>query len=423
MISIFTLFLIVPLCIYATENQNHFASKQSVSSILKDKTLEQVPEKIQELNRQPLAGLKSLSWFCNTYSDCVQQFLNLKSTPEFSANKMQFEEVPIVGTDYHFQVMWIPAPGTKTSRTLVIQSGLHGIEGFTGSALQMAFLNDYLKSSQTKVVSRPNILLIHGLNAWGFANSRRTNQNNIDLNRNFLQHGTSLNNEGYQKMNSFLNPTIPYQDSKLGFIAFLWHAGKLIISQGLPTLRQSVLQGQYEYPKGIFYGGQAPQMIDTVEPIYKKYLDSQKEILFIDLHTGYGTRGQLHLLFDAVAEGNVEVFQKIFQGQKLELTTDKQFYQVQGGYLAYLRQRFLQKNIIFNGITFEFGTLNSNTTMGSLKSLHNMIIENQAFHQGGDLAIARQYFNEHFYPSDPSWRQQVMDQGMSSLRKALESMQ
>jgi hypothetical protein len=305
----------------------------------------------------------------------------------------------------------------------VIQSGLHGIEGFAGSALQMAFLNDFLKSSQATVVTRPNILLIHGLNAWGFANSRRTNQNNIDLNRNFLQRGTRLNNEGYQKMNSFLNPTTPYQDSKLEFISFLWHAGKLIISHGLQTLKQSVLQGQYEYPKGIFYGGQAPQMMDTVEPLFKKYLDSQKEILFIDLHTGYGTRGQLHLLFDAVTEGKVEVFQKIFQGQKLELTTDKHFYQVQGGYLAYLRQRFLQKNIIFNGITFEFGTLNSNTTMGSLKSLHNMVIENQAFHQGGDLAIARQYFTEHFYPSDPQWRQQVMDQGLSSFQKALDSMQ
>jgi hypothetical protein len=52
-----------------------------------------------------------------------------------------------------------------------------------------------------------------------------------------------------------------------------------------------------------------------------------------------------------------------------------------------------------------------------------MVIENQAFHQGGDLAIARQYFTEHFYPSDPQWRQQVMDQGLSSFQKALDSMQ
>jgi hypothetical protein len=33
-------------------------------------------------------------------------------------------------------------------------------------------------------------------------------------------------------------------------------------------------------------------------------------------------------------------------------------------------------------MVFEFGTLDSQTTMGSIKSLHNLIVENQGVHHG-----------------------------------------
>ena len=36
---------------------------------------------------------------------------------------------------------------------------------------------------------------------------------------------------------------------------FALRAGWLILREGMPSLKQSVVGGQYEYPKGLFFGG------------------------------------------------------------------------------------------------------------------------------------------------------------------------
>ena len=72
----------------------------------------------------------------------------------------------------------------KIENLLVHISGTHGVEGPAGSAIQLASLN-YLSSHP---LSHPTtgVLFVHGLNAYGFKHHRRVNENNVDLNRNFL---------------------------------------------------------------------------------------------------------------------------------------------------------------------------------------------------------------------------------------------
>lgn len=425
----------------------------------------QYQHQYKQLNPNPESSkkqklLQNQSPFQDNYSDCVQQFLNLKDLLIKLNQNVQVLAAP----DISFQVLYWPTKGAK--KTLVIQSGLHGIEGFVGSAIQYDFakkLIDNFEVSPLKV----NLLFIHGINSWGFANIRRVNENNVDLNRNFpipitekskdnlkddlkddlkgelkdnlndnrndnlkdhsnyIKNLYNTDNVGYQKLNTFLNPPLEFKDSRFHYFTFVFQAIKLIIFNGMKSLKQSVLQGQYQYSKGIFYGGQEPQIVNTVELVLNKFLDSQSEIVFVDLHTGYGTRGQLHLLLDANTDGELPFFQNIFNPEKIELTSDKNFYQVKGGYLAYLKNRFKSKNIKFNGITFEFGTLNSNTTFGTLKSLYNMVIENQTYFYGAspqDQQFVHQKFREHFYPSDPDWRAKTLEQGNNSLFKVLTKM-
>src|SRR5690625_4289567 len=66
---------------------------------------------------------------------------------------------------------------------LVIVSGTHGPEGFVGSAAQIALL-DALARDMPALPLR--IVLIHAINPWGFAHISRTTENNVDLNRNFI---------------------------------------------------------------------------------------------------------------------------------------------------------------------------------------------------------------------------------------------
>ncbi len=80
---------------------------------------------------------------------------------------------------------WMP-PCSATAdadRLFIISSGTHGPEGFSGSACQLALLNDELsrRASERGIA----LLLIHAVNPFGFSHLKRTNEDNIDLNRNF----------------------------------------------------------------------------------------------------------------------------------------------------------------------------------------------------------------------------------------------
>lgn len=69
-------------------------------------------------------------------------------------------------------------------KMLVHISGTHGVEGFAGSAIQNAIID---KSNITREdPSLPTLVIVHVLNPFGMANLRRWNENNVDLNRNFL---------------------------------------------------------------------------------------------------------------------------------------------------------------------------------------------------------------------------------------------
>ena len=67
---------------------------------------------------------------------------------------------------------------------LVISSACHGVEGFCGSGVQVALLEDadWHRAAQDAGVA---VLYVHGLNPWGFSWWRRTTHENVDLNRNF----------------------------------------------------------------------------------------------------------------------------------------------------------------------------------------------------------------------------------------------
>ena len=59
--------------------------------------------------------------------------------------------------------------------------------------------------------------------------------------------------------------------------------------------RQAAAQGQYEFPRGILYGGRdfEPQIRDLAAAIGPA-LRGYPLVMNIDLHTGYGARGVLH---------------------------------------------------------------------------------------------------------------------------------
>src|SRR5688572_10961929 len=147
----------------------------------------------------------------------------------------------------------VAALGKQDAPTLIVSSGIHGVEGFFGSAVQLALLQ---RLAQTQQGAPVRYVLIHALNPYGFAHLRRVNEDNVDLNRNFMANASSYagSPDGYASLDSFLNPPSP--PSRLE--PFKLKAAWTIWRRGMPALKNAVAGGQYEYPRGLFYGGTGP---------------------------------------------------------------------------------------------------------------------------------------------------------------------
>lgn len=193
----------------------------------------------------------------------------------------------------------------------------------------------------------------------------------------------------------------------------------------MESLRRAILRGQYEESEGIYFGGKSfePQK-GLLEKEILALASGYAQVLLIDLHTGYGKRGHLHLFADRSPEIDPEYLQKIFAGYEMDFGQKKDFYEATGGFVVFAG-KLLKGKSQYAGMVFEFGTLNSQNVLGSLDSLYRMVRENQEFHHGAgsqdEQKQIQHLFREMFYPSDPEWRESVAKQFQEVLSLALKN--
>ncbi len=185
------------------------------------------------------------------------------------------------------------SPTTGTDKAIIVSSGLHGVEGFFGSAVQLASLECQALSADAGI----RYIFLHGLNPYGFAWLRRFTEDNVDLNRNFLLPGEPYAGapEGYAALDALLNPKRPPSRWE----PFRLKALMAVAKQGMHALRQTIAAGQYEYPQGLFFGGLAPSPTSRwLAAHMPRWLAGVDDVMHFDFHTGLGSWGSYKLLID-----------------------------------------------------------------------------------------------------------------------------
>ena len=275
-------------------------------------------------------------------------------------------------------------------------------------------------------LSEMGVLLIHGMNPYGFKYNRRVSENNVDLNRNCttdIKLYKSINT-GYSDLYTMLNPKGEVSLKSIKNMFFHIDAIQKIILYSMGTLRQAILQGQYQYPEGLYSGGNALEpSIKAITPVIKQISENYEVVFNIDLHSGYGARGTLHLFPNPIKDKKLKTdLETIFTGNHIDWGDGDDFYTVTGDFTSYIGQIIPKKYYI--PMVFEFGTLDSQTTMGSIKSLHNMIVENQGFHHNyktqNDTAQINKNILEMYYPSSDNWRSKAIEDARIILSKSVE---
>src|SRR5258708_25275689 len=175
---------------------------------------------------------------------------------------------------------------------LVLISSTHGVEGHCGSGAQIAWL---ATGGADKLPKDTGALLVHAINPYGFAWTRRVNEDNVDLNRNFVDHDKAYpKNEGYLAIAEAILPKEWNEASKAETQrVFDAYAQK----HGAYGLQGAISSGQYSHPDGIFFGGAKQTWSNrAIRAIARQELGHARKVGIIDFHTGLGPFGHGELI-------------------------------------------------------------------------------------------------------------------------------
>ncbi len=170
---------------------------------------------------------------------------------------------------------------------LIVTSATHGPEGFCGSGCQIALIDDDELIARL-APSGVALLLVHAVNPYGFSHLQRTNEDNVDLNRNCIDFGKPLPvNQAYREIDPLLIPATwpPAPEVEEAIAAYQR-------THGMRAFQLAFATGQYDMPDGLFYGGTKPTWSQrTMRTILERHGAGRKGIGWIDIHTGLGPRG------------------------------------------------------------------------------------------------------------------------------------
>jgi len=175
----------------------------------------------------------------------------------------------------------------EARRVLFVLSGVHGKEGYAGSAVQRGWI---AAGGPRALAPDCAVVLVHAVNPWGFAYGSRTTEGNVDLNRNFVDFTKPLPaNPDYDALHPIFHtadadPVTLNRATNALETARAW--------MGPKAFSNAMSRGQYSHRDGMMYGGSAPTWSNrTLRHAFAEHGRNADSIAMIDLHTGIGDYG------------------------------------------------------------------------------------------------------------------------------------
>jgi Protein of unknown function (DUF2817) len=291
----------------------------------------------------------------------------------------------------------------NAERVIVLVSGTHGSEGLCGSAIQTLWLSRQAASS-----AAVKSVLVHAINPWGFSHSTRANEDNVDINRNFIADG-----EDFPRANPTYDALVRvlHGDASEASRALALHrAYKAHFDESGWDLENDIWRGQWHRADGMMYGGNSPAWSNRIfRQILRDHAGSAGRVGFIDWHTGVGQFGEVvHLIFDDRESADYRAAVKWWG---LAANADGSFKA--GKVPAYrgLLCQAIRQELPFAevaGAVIEFGTVDD------FALFRADVLDRWLRHEGKnhpDAKRLREACREAMVPRDVSWRRLVEERG------------
>lgn len=352
--------------------------------------------------------------FAQTYAEARQKFL---AAVQAAGLSVQSHPHPLPGHDGEALAMDVVWQGpADAAGLLLLTSACHGVEGFCGSGVQVALLQDAAWHASVQA-SGCAVLYIHALNPHGFSHWRRTTEDNVDLNRNWHDFGQPLpENPGYDELADVVVPE-EWPDTP----AAQQRLADFVARHGERGLQTALSGGQYRHPDGIFYGGNAPTWSQrTLRTVLQAHGQRCRKLAWIDLHTGLGPNGHGEKIFagkdDAVALARTRAWwgdevTSIYDGSSSSALLKGLMWQVTDELCAQAE---------FTGIALEYGTEPVPVVMQALRA--DAWARKYPEKAASQREAIRRQVRDAFYTDTDRWKQQIVEQGRDAAHRALRGL-
>ncbi len=311
-------------------------------------------------------------------------------------------------------VAWIGP--REAEAVLVMISATHGAEGFCGSGAQV----DWLRREEYRALPNDTaVLMVHAINPFGFAWLRRVTNENVDLNRNWIDFDAPRpQNPGYEKLADLICPTRWTADVQAITTQALMSFAE---EHGFEALQQALTAGQYSHPLGVFYGGNEPTWSrSTQTQIFEHYLRRAARIAIIDYHSGLGPPGVGEQIVDRFqSPGFVRAANWYGLAVKSPVAGgDCASVEVVGYGLAYAPNLLSQAEV--TSMTLEFGTKPILTVLNALRADAWLHAYGDPLSPQGRLIQAE--VREAFFSDNDCWKGMVAGQSLLATRQAIRGL-
>ncbi|MBO6678782.1 M14 family metallopeptidase [Parvibaculum sp.] len=368
--------------------------------------------------------MKASSYFSETYAEARRRFL---TAAQAAGARLETYENPHArgpgDTRLFTDTAWF---GPASAETVLLNiCGTHGAEGYGGSAAMTAWID------QAGPVSLPDgvaVLMVHAVNPFGFAWGLRGTENNVDLNRNFLDHSKPHpENPLYDELHRILCPNSLAEDAVQ---KMLTEGARFVERHGQWALEDAISRGQYTHPDGYHFGGTAPEWSNiTLREIIARELSHVHRVGLVDWHSG--PVGDGDLIYLCYSQPGTPGFMRAAEWWGKDALDPKTVDAMWGskrptrrGTMFWGIEEMLGSGKQFAGAVIEFRS--AQTKNNAAKAMRVPMLERWLRFIGGfDAPEAPRYFEEirdDYAPRRESWRANVIANGLACYEQTLKGL-
>lgn len=359
--------------------------------------------------------------FAATRADAREAFVRCFDRAGWHARALSHPEARGPGGDpVTLEVGWI---GPRDAPNVLMSlSGTHGLEAFAGSAAQLGFAREL---AGKPLPAGTALFFVHGYNGFGWEHASRSNENNVDLNRNMVDFAAPLpQNPLYdQAVHDLFAPTSLSADPAAQMNEGLSRLGERF---GHDAVIDAINRGQFTRADGVYHGGSRREWSSmTLIALIREYLKAAKRVAFLDWHTGMGGFGET--FFICFHDPKHPKFADAARFWGREQLLDESGYadaprpSYQGLVINEVERAIEAQGAQMIGSVVEFGTYEPDRVEAGI------MIDRALRHAGHTLPAARasalrQYMQDTFNPDSLRWREAVAERSRSIYEATLRGL-